>query len=101
MAYLPEFLHLVIPAPHKCHQVWHYRDTVTPAALAAAGYLSDAGKHGMRPGDEVCYRQYAIQAVQTPPASPTGASVHVALTVNADTGAVDLSDATVVSVVNT
>jgi hypothetical protein len=98
MAWNATYLLLRDPNPGNGTQVWTYRDTVAPAAFDAAGYIPDGGKRGMRIGDRVEYTQVDNQDT---PTSITAASIHIVMTVTAATGAVNLSDATAMTVTNT
>jgi hypothetical protein len=98
MAWNPAYLLLRESNPGNGSQMWTYRDTVAPAAFDAAGYIPDGGKRGMRITDRVEYTQVDNQ---DNPTVVTAASIHMVMTVTASTGAVNLSDATTITVTNT
>lgn len=98
MAWNKKYLHNLVPGPGNTAGIWGYRDTVASTALDLAGYIPDGGKRGMKIGDIVFYQQVDNQDT---PTSITAVSMHYVKTVNAATGAVDLTDALVVTATNT
>ena len=67
--------------------IWHYSHaTDASAAVDAAGYISNGGQLGLKVGDLVFSREIDTDIV----------SSHVVKTVNATTGAVDLTEGTVI-----
>ena len=63
-------------------QIWYYSSTDALAAVNTAGYITNGGELGMKVGDTVTVND------STTPLT----SLHRVITVNATTGAVDLSD---------
>lgn len=66
-------------------RVWFYRSVDAPSLVQVSGYITDAGKRGMKVGDVVI--------AQDNDTSPYQTSTLVVVTVNATTGAADLSNA--------
>lgn len=66
---------------------WLYTTTDATATIDTAGYISDGGKYGMRVGDIV--EVYISSGTIT-------VSTYRVVSVNATTGAVDLSDGVVI-----
>lgn len=64
--------------------IWGYNSTDTATAVDASGYITNAKQLGMRAGDLVI--------VTDTDASPVVTTTHRVVSVNATTGAADLSD---------
>lgn len=69
-------------------RVWHHTSADATAAVDAAGFISNGYFLGMRVNDIVYHKDSTTDA--------TALSMHKVITSNATTGAVDLSDGTVV-----
>lgn len=63
-------------------QIWLYTSADTNATVDTSGYFSDGGKRGMKVGDVVIVTYTVTPIVKS----------HYVISVNATTGAVDLSD---------
>lgn len=98
MAYVPSELRLIVSSMgnNGSPQVWALDGEDAHTAADAAGFISDAGKRGMRVGDIVFYRQYA--AVSTK-ASLTNVTMHYVAAITS--GAADLSNIASVTMTNT
>lgn len=68
-------------------RIWLYSEAIAASALDASGYISNGGKLGMRVND-------LVLGVNTATGIWSG---HTVMTVNATTGAVDLSNGTTIS----
>lgn len=87
MAYDSTALVLVTEAPMTGKgQVWRYDSADASTVVDTTGYITDGGNRGMKVGDLVFAYNTAA----------TSLTSHLVLTVNATTGAVDLSDGTVI-----
>ena len=65
MSYNTEELRLITASGGGAGQTWRYEGTDTPAAVAAAGFISDALDLGMNVGDKVEVVQFATTAKET------------------------------------
>lgn len=88
MTYSSDNLFLIAGGVGRGPRIWvYYEASLAASALDAANYISDGGKHGMAVGDLVLGLNVA-----------TGIwSGHSVVTVNATTGAVDLSNGTTIA----
>ena len=68
------------------YRKWVYKSTDAQAAVAVTGYITNAGSLGMKVGD-------TVEAINT---ATNLMSMHTVVTVNATTGAADLSDGTAI-----
>lgn len=80
--------HLTMPAfvAGASPSVWGYRSADPSATIDAAGYITDGYKRGMKVGDLVIAEDTVNKII----------SSHRVVSVNATTGAVDLSNGTVI-----
>ena len=69
-------------------RIWHHTSADATAAADDSGFISDGGSRGMKVNDIVYHKDSTTDA--------TALSMHKVITANATTGAVDLSDGTVV-----
>lgn len=65
MAYDRKNLFLIAQGGGQRAQRWVYEGTDTVAAVAAAGFISDAYELGMKVGDEITVKQYSSTAFTT------------------------------------
>lgn len=84
-------------------QTWSYRSTDSAATVDTAGYISDGAFRGMKVGDivEVTTITTAANVAGSAETGVTAVTFQIVLSANLVTGAVDLSDGTAISVVNT
>ena len=85
MAYDSSKLSMVSAGPIAVgSRLWIHTSADTGAQAQVASFISDGGKYGMKVGDLVQHTNTGTNIV----------SLHRVMTVNATTGAVDLSDST-------
>ncbi len=75
------------------NQEWVYRSTDAATVVRVAGYITNGSALGMRVGD-------TVKVVDTD-ASPIAVQLMNVVSVNATTGAVDLSDGVAITATNT
>lgn len=83
MSYAASGLRLMVPAFAGAGNRWRYESTDASTVVDASGYISDGGNYGMKVGD-------LVEVVDTDTYLTT---LHIVISVNATTGAVDLTDA--------
>ncbi len=95
------------PVPMK---IFAYDTVDSLATIYAAGYVSDAKRHGMQKGDIVLVRRWttSIPAAKSELITPAGSAnilvtftIHFVLGINATTGAADLTDGLAITATNT
>lgn len=75
---------LIGKAVSQAGQIWEYRSTDAATVVDGSGYITNAKSLGMKVGDRVY--------VHDTDASPYTITEHVVISVNASTGAADLSN---------
>lgn len=87
MAYAASTLTLNSPAPLTgAGQQWRHTSADATAAVDASGFIANGGSYGMKVGDILQHTDSGTGVITS----------HRVVTVNATTGAVDLSDGVVV-----
>lgn len=87
MSYTPANLTLVTEGPLTgAGQLWRHTSADATAVVDTSGFITNGGSYGMKVGDVLFHTDSGTGVVTT----------HRVVTVNATTGAVDLSDGVVV-----